>query len=404
MTAQAFEGLKVLEFSTAVTGPLVTKYLAEHGATVVRVESRRKPDILRISAPYKDGRVGWDTSAYFTIYNPNKFSINLNLQQSEGVEVAKRLVHWCDIVVENFTPGVMEKLGLSYREMKKIKPDLIMLRSSNQGQTGPTSHVPGYGYTLSSLCGFTSLTGWNDREPCHPFGALSDLFAPGLATIVLIAALEYRRHTGKGQCLDVSQYECSLYLLSPMLLDYVVNGREFNRMGNRSYYSAPHGAYPCKGEDRWCVIACDSDEDWLALCKVIGKPELASEECFGSSESRKENEDKLDTIVAEWTKERTPEEVMVTLQEAKIAAGVVKNSAELFEDTQLHYRKYFEILKHPEIGYHSYQRSPFRLSLTPGELTRPAPCLGEHTESICRELLGMREKDFMQMMLNDTFE
>lgn len=398
MEEQAFKGLKVLDFSRVIAGPLATEYLAQQGAVVVRAESTTSLDTLRISAPYKDGKVGIDRSGYFAAYNANKYSLSLNLRHPRAIEVVRRLVKWCDVVVENFKPGTMKKFGLAYPELRKIKPDIIMLSTSNQGQTGPQATTPGYGFTLCALTGLTNITGWNNREPCHPFGALSDFITPWLSLTALIAALEYRRRTGKGQFLDVSQYECGLFPLSPILLDYAVNGHEFSRQGNRCPDAAPHGDYPCRGDDSWCAIAVESEPEWLAFCKAIDKPELAADDRFCCLEKRKANEDELDNIVTDWTRQRTAKEVMEVLQQERIAAGVVQNAADLFDDPQLRHRKHFQVLEHPEIGQHSYEMPAFRLSQTPSRLRTAAPCLGQHNEYVCKELLGMSDDEFLQLL------
>jgi len=398
MEEQVFDGLKVLDFSRVIAGPLATEYLAQLGAVVVRVESSEPLDTLRISAPYKDSKVGVDRSGYFAAYNANKYSTSLNLRHPQAMEVVRRLVKWCDVLVENFRPGTMEKFGLAYQKLKEIKPDLIMLSTSNQGQTGPQATTSGYGFTLCALGGLTNLTGWSDRGPCHPFGAFSDFITPWLSLTALIAALEYRRRTGKGQFIDVSQYECGLFPLSSILLDYAINGHEFSRQGNRCSYAAPHGAYPCQGEDSWCAIAVESESEWLAFCRAISKPELAADARFCCLEKRKGNEDELDNIVADWTRQRTAKEVMEVLQREGVAAGVVQNAADLFEDPQLKHRKHFQVLEHPEIGHHSYEMPAFRLSQTPARLSTPAPCLGQHNEYVCKELLGMSDDEFVQLL------
>ena len=400
MAEQAFDGLKVLDFSRVIAGPLATEYLAQLGATVVRAESSESLDTLRISAPYKESKVGVDRSGYFAAYNANKYSMSLNLRHSEATGVVKRLVEWCDVVVENFKPGTMQKFGLAYQELSKIKPDLIMLSTSNQGQTGRQATTPGYGFTLCALGGLTNLTGWSDRGPCHPFGALSDFTTPWLSLTALIAALEHRRRTGKGQFIDVSQYECGLFPLSPVLLDYTLNGHEVSRQGNRSSDAAPHGAYPCRGEDSWCAIAVESEPEWLAFCRAVGKPELATDARFCSLEKRKANEDELDNIVADWTGQRTAREVMEILQREGVAAGVVQSAADLFDDPQLKHRKHFQVLEHPEIGHHSYEMPAFRLSQTPLRLRTAAPCLGQHNEYVCKELLGMSDDEFVRLLNN----
>jgi benzylsuccinate CoA-transferase BbsF subunit len=400
---QAFQGLKILDFSRIIAGPLATEYFALHGATVVKVESKHSLG-LRTMLPYKDRRPGLNRSGYFANYNANKMSLALNMKHPHAKDIIHRLVEWCDVIVENFAPGVMEKRGWSYQELRKIKPDLIMLSSSNQGQTGPHRSLTGFGFTLTALSGYTNITGWDDRAPSHPFGAVSDFLGAYFSVIALIAAIDYRRRTGKGQYLDISQYECGLYPLSPLLLDYFVNNQEFSRCGNRDPYAAPHGVYPCRGEECWCAISVETDEQWKSFCRAIGKPELANVPRFCTIEARLKNQEDLDAIVAEWTKRRTAGKNTELLQQWGVAAGVVKNPAEIFEDPGLRSRGHFQRIEHPEIGSHNYQMPPFHLLRTPAQLKSPAPCLGEHTEYVCREILGMPDDRFIQLLQEGVFE
>jgi benzylsuccinate CoA-transferase BbsF subunit len=399
-----FEGLKVLDFTWVAAGPILTQSLADHGAMVVRVESSTRPDILRMAPPYKDGKAGIDRSGYFARFNSDKYGVSLNLNHPRAASVIRRLVNWCDVVVENFTPGSMKTWGFDYEELRKLKPDIIMLSTSNQGQTGPHSHHPGHGGILTSLAGFTHLTGWDDREPCQPFGALTDFITPLLGTIALIGALEFRRRTGQGQYLDLSQYESSLLTLGPVMLDWFANGREAPRMGNRSPHTAPHGAYPCQGEDKWCAVAVESEAEWRALCQAMGQPALSDEPRFSSMEQRMQNQDALDELIAAWTSQRTAQEVMQTLQGQGVPAGVVQNPSEVLDDPQLRHRDVFHVLEHAEIGPHTYGMPPFHLSRTPAELRMPSPCVGQHNEYIYREVLGMPEEEFVELLVEGVLE
>jgi len=263
---EVLKGINVADFTWVVVGPLTTRYLAAFGATVVKIESMRRPDLLRTSRPFKDKKPGVDRSGYFAIHNANKYSIGLNLNHPDGKKVAEKLIAWADIVVENFVPGMMEKWGLSYEEIKKIRPDVIMLRTSNQGQTGPLSQQPGLGPHLVGLSGFSYYSGWPDRDPIGFGMAYTDMITPPFGVAALVAALDYRRRTGKGQSLDISQMETAIHFLSPQIFDYTVNDRIGNRMGNGSADAAPHGAFPCCDEDRWCVIAIFTDAQWNSFC------------------------------------------------------------------------------------------------------------------------------------------
>ena len=251
----ALEGIRIADFSWFAAGPLTTRILSDFGAIVIKLESVEIPDGLRTTPPYKDDIPGLNRSAYFANYNCNKLSISINLRNPDGKRLAERLVMWADVVVENFTPGVMDRLGLGYSHLKQLKPELIMLSTSNQGQTGPYAHLSGMGTQLTSFAGLSNLTGWPDRSPTAPYGAYTDVTAAVSGAIAIMAALDYRRRTGKGQYLDVSQLESGVSLLATSLLDCVVNHRNTIRSGNHDPDAAPHGVFPCRGNDRWCAIA-----------------------------------------------------------------------------------------------------------------------------------------------------
>ncbi|MBI2906798.1 MAG: CoA transferase [Chloroflexi bacterium] len=404
MSTQVFEGVKVLDFTWAGAGPMAVRYLADHGAEVIHVESATTPEILRTTPPFRDGIVGMNRSAYFPNFNCNKYGISLNLNHPRASEVTERLVAWSDIVAENFRPGVMKRWRLAYEDLIKIKPDLIMLSSSQQGQTGPRSTQPGLGAQLVSLAGFTQIGGWPDRGPTGPYGPYTDTIAPLFSAAALIAALDYRRRTGKGQHLDISQYEAAAQFLAPLFLDYEVNGRVAGRNGNRSDYAAPHGAYACRGDDRWCVIAVFNDDEWRRLCAAMGAPELVDDPRFADLESRKRHEDDLDRLVSDWTQRHTAEEVMGMLQAQGVDAGVVQTAEDLHSDPQLAYRHFFRELEHSEIGPHFYDGSPFILSDTPADLHRAGPCMGEHNEPVVTGILGFSDAEFLSLLEAGVFE
>ncbi|MFC2003509.1 CaiB/BaiF CoA transferase family protein [Chloroflexota bacterium] len=402
MVERALEGIKVADFTWTLVGPIITKHLADYGATVVRVESPLPTGVcpLRVSIPFKDGKSGINRSGYFAYFNSNKYSMALDLTQPKGIEIAKKLIGWADVVAENFRPGTMEKWGLGYEDIKKLKPDIIMVRSSNQGQTGPYSQVPGLGNHLNGLIGLVNFTGWPDSEPVNMMLAYTDYICPMLGATAVMAALDYRRKTGKGQLLDFSQFEGGVQLFLPAIMDYIVNGREGSGQGNMSPYAAPHAAYRCRGDDRWCAIAVFSDREWKNLCQVMGNPSWTKEPIFATLSGRKENEDELNTLIEQWTINFSAEQVMSMLQAEGIAAGVVQSPRDIFEDQQLRYRDFFWLLNHREIGPFHHLGQVSKLSKTPAQARMAAPCLGEHTEVVCRELLGMSEEEFDELLVS----
>jgi crotonobetainyl-CoA:carnitine CoA-transferase CaiB-like acyl-CoA transferase len=392
-TLGAFGGVKVLDFCWVVIGPMLTRYLADFGATVVRVEAKSRMETLRLSQPFKDGLPGPNRSGYFSNYNMNKLGIALNMGKPGAIELAKRLVEWADIVTDNFTPGTMERWGLGPDDLRRINPGVVSFSASMLGSGGPHSAQPGYGPVLTSLAGFSYLTGWPERPPSTPYGAYTDFLLPHLGIAAITAALDRRQRTGEGTHIELSQLEGSLQYLSPVLLDAQANGRIAGREGNTDPGMAPHAVYRCAGDDRWCAIACEDDRRWRALCEAMGWPALANDLRFGTLAARKANETALDAQVNAWTSELDAHEVMARCQRAGVAAGVVQTTEELFADPQLRHRGHFVWLDHPEMGPHATDGNAFILSRTPAAYVRPAPLLGQHNEKVCRELLGMRDDE-----------
>jgi len=396
--SKALEGIKVADFTWSVVGPLATMVLAQFGATVIRVETHNRLDFVRVSGPFKDGIAGIDRSAFYTSVNANKYSMSLDLNTPKGLEVVQKLVKWADIIAEGMTPGKMKKWGLDYESVRKIRPDIIYFSTTLQGQSGPYSRQPGYGPQATALAGLYEATGWPDGPPTFIYCAYTDDLAPYYLVTAMVAALVRRRKTGRGIYLDQSQVESGVIHLGPAILDYTVNERLVSRMGNRDPYAAPHGCYPCLGDDRYCVIAVRSDEEWRAFCKVIGKAELSADSRFATQAVRKENEDVLDRLVEEWTKNHTPKDVMFALQAAGVPAGIMQNAKDLFEDPQLKHRGHFQQLEHPVIGLTPYHDQAFKLSKTPSQTTKSAPCLGQDNEYVYKEILGYSDDEISDFL------
>jgi crotonobetainyl-CoA:carnitine CoA-transferase CaiB-like acyl-CoA transferase len=373
----AWAGTNILEFGAGAAGPIATRYFAEHGATVIKVESRSRPDFLRTFSTD-----GLDASEMFDALNAGKLGITLNLKHPRGVELAKRLVNeWADAVTENFAPKAMRSFGLDYDMLSESKPDLVMLSACLLGQTGPHRNYPGFGGQGSALSGYNFLTGWPDREPVGPYGTITDSLAPRLSAAALAAALLYHRRTGRGVYLDLSQVEAAAWTLTPWLVDDEVRGRD----GNRSRQAVPHGAFPCAGDDRWVAIAVWDDAEWARLAQVIGldDPKLAG---FAD---RIERVEEVEAAVAAWTSSRDPLEVAEQLQGLGIEAVPVADFGDVFGDPQLDFRQHFVELEHPKLGPGAYEHNGFRLSDAPARYDRPGPVLGEHNDDVLGGILGL---------------
>lgn len=399
MAKQIFEGLKVVDFSWAAAGPQVCRELAEHGATVIRVESHNKPCPLRTFAPHKDSIPGIDRSAFYTAYNTNKYNISLDLTHPEAGEVTRRLIEWADVTGESMTPGTMAKLGLDYESCRKINPGIIYFSTTQQGNYGPHRDFQGVGHHVNALGGFCRCTGWPNSEPPMIFTAYSDYIAPWYIVIAIIGALLRRRKTGEGMHIEQAQLEAGLTFAAPHILDYTVNKRNAVRRGNRDSQISPHGIYPCNGPDRWVAIAVTNEEQWASFCHVIGNPEWTEDTKFATLNDRKQNEDELDQLVGEWTKEHTADQIMEMIQEAGVPAGIVQTSEDLLNDPQMKHREHFRKLEHPEIGVHSYHAPAYRLSETPCDIYRAGPCLGQDNEYVYREILGFTYDEIADMLV-----
>ncbi|MBI2850289.1 MAG: CoA transferase [Chloroflexi bacterium] len=378
------EGIRSVEVTVYVTGPVTTQLLADCGAEAIQIEtgSRRMGAAGFRRTEERKNATG-------------KLSVSLNFTTPKGLELARRLISKADIFVENLAGGTLGRRGLGYEDIRKIKPDIIYLATCMQGQTGPHSKHAASGHKLSALTGYNHITGWPDREPGW-VGTYTDFVAPRYNIIAILAALEYRRQTGKGMFLDMSQYESGIQFMAPAILDYTVNKRVAGRMGNQCSYAAPHNAYRCQGEDRWCTISVFTDEEWHNFCKVIGNPALAGDSRFATLLTRKENEEELDKLVNEWTGSRTAEDVMSKMQAGGVAAGVVENVRDQVEnDPQLKARQFFWEIESPEAK--KYINSPppyYRLALR----TRQGPLLGENNDYVFKDILGMSDEEIAELV------
>jgi benzylsuccinate CoA-transferase BbsF subunit len=384
-------GIRIADFTWVGAGSFTTKLLADFGAEVIKIESRERLDSLRLAKPFKDKHSGIERSGYFADRNSSKRSITLNLKHDEGRALARQLIARSDAVANNFTPGTMEKFGLGYADVRAFKADIVYLAMSMQGATGPESHYLGYGLTIGALTGLQHLCGLPDRDPTGTGTNYPDHVPnPCHAAFALLAALRHRRRSGHGQLIDMAQTEPTIALLGPAVLQASANGRVEQRRGNRHRPYAPHGVYPCRGEDRWIAIAAATQTAWLSLLEVLGRPPSLCDDRFGSEPQRVRFADALDAALGEQTRRFDADALMAALQAAQVAAGVVRDARGLLEsDAQLAQRGHFVRLTHPEVGPSVYSGAPFRFSGAAGGPQAPAPLLGQHTDEVLRELLGL---------------
>jgi crotonobetainyl-CoA:carnitine CoA-transferase CaiB-like acyl-CoA transferase len=405
-----FEGIKVADFSWFGAGPICAEHLGTFGATVVRVESETKVDGIRMVTPFAKGKTGYNVSGYFNNYNAGKLGLTLNLNTELGHELAMKLVAWADIFISNFTPRVVEKWGLTYDKLIEVNPEIIASYQPMQGYDGPHKNFLGFGAVLTPITGYSYMSGFPNRLPVGLGTNYPDyVINPGHAMVAILAALRHRNRTGKGQRIECAQLESSVSPLGPAIFDYTSNGRVQTRAGNRLPYAAPHGAFKCRplqenspavADEQWIAIGCFTDEEWRALVKAMGSPSWAKDGKFGTAEGRKAHEDELEEKISEWTANEEAYDLMEELQAHGVAAGVVQSAREMLDrDEHLKEREYYVYLDHPEAGHTAYDGPPFRLSKTPGKLRSPAHCLGEHTEQVCKEILGLSDGEIADAMV-----
>lgn len=375
-------GVNVLELGAGAAGPLATKVLAEHGARVIRVESARRPDFLRALFLSPQNPHGLDGSPMYVLLNPNKECVTLDLSKPAGLALVRRLVQWADVVCENFAPGVMAKWGLDAEALRRLKPELVVASGCLFGQTGPQRSYPGFGGQGSAIAGFNHLTGWPDREPHGPYGTITDSLSPRYLALAIALALLHRRRTGEGSQIDLSQIEAGVYSLSEMVVRCSATGEVVTRAGNRREGCAPHGVYPCAGDDRWIAIEVRCDAEWEALVGELGSPAWARGDRFADV-------DALDRRIADWTRGQEALALAERLQAAGVPAAPVQDFQALLDDPQLAHRGHWVRLRHAHLGELRFERCGFRLSEAPGALRTPGPNLGEHDAEVLGGVLGL---------------
>ena len=397
------QGIRVVDFSHIVAGPTCTRILADFGAEVIRVEFEQTLDYCRYIPPVMPGD-GPNRSGSFNDINRNKLGVTLNAMHPKGMDLLQKLITVSDVVVENFSSRVLDIWGLDYDAQCKLRPDIIYASLSGFGHSGSNRDYTTWGPSAQALSGLTYMSGLPGEEPAGWGFSYMDLSGGYYGAIACLMALHHRNRTGEGQWVDMSQVEAGIVLTGSSILDFTVNGRPYRRPGNppgnRSTNPtvAPHNTYRCKGEDRWCVITVFNDEQWESFVDALGAPAWASDERYSTNQGRVENQDDLDRHIESWTRDRTPHEVMATLQAAGVPAGAVQDSKDKVEnDPQLEARDYLPAVDHPEIGRGRVEGVPLKMSRSPWELRRAAPLLGEHREYVYQEVLGIEEAELVEL-------
>jgi len=399
--AAALEGIRVLELTAGMAGPWIGRIMAYCGAEVIKVESRDHPDVTRqyVSPQAPELGVQAQLSPWLTDWNAGKRFVGLDLRHPEGAAIAKRLVAQCDVVVENYARGALERLGLGFPELRRARPNLILLSSSGYGATGPCRHYVTWGPNLEALSGLATVSGFLHRPCTITQYAYSDVISALHGLFAVMCALDYRSRTGRGQRIDLSQFEVTVACMGPVLLEFLANGEEPQRLGNRSRHAAPHGCYPCAGEGRWIAIAVASDAEWTRLCRVAGKPEWHTDPRFATEAARLENAAALDEELSLWTRAGDAYELMRKLQCAGVAAGVVQTVEDQFlRDPQLAARGFFERVSHVRKGEVVATGIPLGLTGTPGRTGTAGLAIGADNEYVLGTLLGMSAAEISRLI------
>jgi len=397
MARLPLQGVRVCDFTWVWAGPYTTLLLAMMGAEVIKVESKRRPDTTR-RMPGPDGAAGSNQGPAYNTLNTAKKSCTLDLTNPKAAELAKEIIKISDVVAENFSAGTMERFGLGYEDLKELKPDIVFYASSVPGRTGPRRHYAGYAWDSHALSGAASLTGRPDGPPINIGANYGDLITGTHGALAILAALHHRDKTGRGQYIDVSMIEVVVDTIPEAAMDYLMNGRVRQRQGNRHDFLAPHGCYRCRGEDKWVAIAISSEKEWRAFCRSIGKPTWTQDAKLADSHSRWLNQDELDELIENWTKDYTHYEVMEILQRVGVAAGPSLNGVELVEDRHLRQRHFLVEMDHAEMGRRPMPGSPWRFLSQPDHDYRAGPCLGEHNDYVFQELLGLSKDEIARLV------
>ena len=395
------DGLKVADFSWLGVGPITGKALADHGATTIRVETERHPDLVRVLPPFLRGEPGLDHSQFYGNFNTSKLGLALDLAKPEGLEVARQLADWADVILESFRPGIMERFGLDYATLSKQRPELIMFSACIRSQRGPERLYAGTGAQGAALCGMGSITGWPDRPPSNVFGAYTDVIVPRYGASLIASALIERDRTGLGQYIDMAQVEPGIRFLEPLILDYTVNGRVATPGGQDGPYSCPRGLYRTQGEERYVAIEVETAAQWQALRSVAPLDEFA-DAAFDALEQRIAYRREIDAAVRDWCRDQDGEALATKLIASGVPASIARNPSELYDDPQLVHRDFFVPLEHTVMGTVPYDGLATIFSETPGKLRKAAPCLGEDTHHVLSEILGMDEHAIARLADHDV--
>jgi len=394
----ALSGVKIADFAWVGVGPLISKSMADHGATVVHIESATRPDVLRLAPPFKDNQPGIDRGQFMSNFNSSKLGVALRLDTEQGLSYARQLVDWADVVVESFTPGTLKQFGLDYATLSQERPEIIMLSTCLRGQWGPESSYAGFGLQGACLSGLHRITGWPDRQPAGTWGAYTDFINPRYGSGVLAAAVRHRDLTGQGQYIDLAQTEAGIHFAAPLLLDYFENGNIAEAPGHGSMYAAPNGVFRVAGGERYVAIATETAEQWHALREAVGLSAWSGDE-FDELAARIAAKAELESEIAAWCLSQTPDAVVDCLTSAGVPAAMVEWPSDLYQDPQLAHRGFFVTLEHSVMGPTPYDGLVTKFSDGTARLRKAAPAIGEDTHYVLSEILSASDEEIAEAMV-----
>jgi len=405
MTTLPLEGYRVIDFGTAWAGPQVAQILSDFGAEVIKIESRARMDGLRMGRPIVSDKIAAgdqgqepELQPLFHALNRGKLSVTLDYKNPKGRELLLKLAARSDVVTENYSPGVLDRAGLGYDDLKKVKRDIVMLSLSAAGATGPLSDVVAYAPTMMALGGMMGLTGYENERVLMPWSGYGDANAALHGVFAIMAALRHRNQTGKGLHIDLSEVDACASMLGYPIMDYVMNGRVAQPQGNRSMLMAPHNIYRCQGDDAWVAIAVRDEAEWRVFCRVASHREWVADPRFADAYARHRNEAELDRAITAWTREHTAREITERLQKAGVAAFPCLTAMGIIEDPQLRARDFFVTVNHPEVGERPVFGHPWRMSGMPKPVYTPAPLLGQHSDYVLRDVLGLPAEEAKRLV------
>jgi benzylsuccinate CoA-transferase BbsF subunit len=392
MSKRPLEGIRIVDFGQIVAVPYASRMLAWLGAEVILVESEERVT-LRILPPFVDGVPGADRSGGFISLNNNKLSCTININKKEGVELVHRLISVSDIFVENYTVGTLDKFGFSYEDVRKTRPDIVYLSLTAFGRTGPLKDFSGFHSVVNLFSGVAAVTGYPDGHPRILGSLFPDVLTGSYSILAVLQALYHRSLTGQGQLIDACMVESMLTVIPEALIDYSLNGRELDRVGNKDKDKAPHDVFRCAGDDKWVSISVANDEQFQALCQRINHVELATDSRFADKANRGRNQDELRLYIEEWTSQRSHYEAMHSLQEAGVPAAATLNALEVIENPHFQERGFASYPDHPVAGRRAISTVPWQTDCLPPLNVKPTPLLAQDNDYVFQEILGLSQTD-----------